>query len=66
MTPRVNSAASDELTTESEILRALLGRIVAVKMRGPNGDFELTYDDGHVVVIDCGYVGATLFERRPR
>lgn len=54
-----------ELREEDDVVDALLGKIVSVKMDSPNGDFELIYADGHRIVIDCGYVGARIYVKEP-
>lgn len=44
--------------------RDLVGRIVAVE-GDDHGDYFLVYADGKRILVDCGYVGATLVEICP-
>lgn len=43
--------------------QVLIGNIVAVE-GGTYGDWTLRYDDGRIIFIDCGYVGATIYEQK--
>ena len=54
-----------ELESEAEVALALIGQVVDVQMQSPNGDYVLTYSDGHRVRFDCGYVGARIYEEQP-